>query len=151
MWLLTLCTEIPRGNKLKPFKHVFWRSKMNQVRFYLELIGILFISYGVAAAVPKVINYQGSLSDNNGPVGDPNLQMVFSIYDVLTGGTALWTETHTVKVTNGNYNVLLGNQTSFPEDLFENEILYLGIKAGNDLEITPRTQIASTPSALRAL
>jgi hypothetical protein len=112
---------------------------------------ILFLSTTVLGSAPRFINFQGSLSDINGPVNDPNLEMVFSIYSESDGGIPLWTETNTVEVIDGYYNVLLGNQTPFPDDLFGNEILYLGIKVGSDPEMTPRIQIGSNPSALHAL
>jgi len=123
-------------------------------RFKL-FIGFVIVSVLSAAAwaVPKFINFQGSLSDGSGNlVTNPSLQMVFSIYVDPTTVTSLWSETQTVDVKNGNYNVKLGSVTSFPAGLFDNnDALYLGIKVGNDPEMTPRTEISSIPFAMKAL
>ena len=87
---------------------------MKRWQFFFCIGIVLFLSATVLAGT-KIINFQGFLSDDNGPVNDSNLQMAFSIYDDSTEGTQLWTETNTVRVHNGNYNVLLGNQSPFPE------------------------------------
>ncbi|OGA43980.1 MAG: hypothetical protein A3G25_00080 [Betaproteobacteria bacterium RIFCSPLOWO2_12_FULL_63_13] len=65
--------------------------------FALALLG------GIAQAqVPQRINYQGYLGNASGqPINVP-VPMVFKLYDVASGGTALWTETQaSVAVTNG--------------------------------------------------
>ena len=41
------------------------------------------------AAVPHEINYQGYLTDPGGAPVNATVQMVFSLYDTATGGTAL--------------------------------------------------------------
>ena len=61
--------------------------------------------------------------------------MVFSIYSVSTGGTALWTETQTVTVTKGVFNVLLGNINPIADTVFCNPNRWLGVKVGTDPEM----------------
>lgn len=76
----------------------------------------IFMAGLVFGEIPLLMRYQGVLMDaSENPVnGIRSIQ--FSIYDVFTGGTALWTETQSVTVVNGLFNVVLGSV-----------ILYLGI------------------------
>ena len=76
--------------------------------------------------------------------------MTFAIYDAASDGNQLWTETQpSVSVTDGLFNVLLGNVNPINiSDLTGNS--YLGIKVGADAEMMPRQQIVSVAYALRA-
>ena len=58
--------------------------------------------------VPKLLNYQGKLTDSNGQLLNGNYFIRFSIYNQETGGTALYYEDLQVEVENGIYNILLG-------------------------------------------
>jgi hypothetical protein len=103
----------------------------------------------VFAAVPQRINYQGYLTDSAGNPVNGSVSVVFSIYGAATGGTAIWTETQTVVVNNGSFNVQLGSVNSLPSP-FPGSPTYLGIKVGADPEMTPRQLLASAPYALNA-
>jgi microcystin-dependent protein len=95
------------------------------------------------------INYQGYLTDSSGnPISD-TLDMVFRLYNVESGSTALWTESqYGVAVTDGLFSVLLGSVESLPQSLFEqNDDLWLGITVGSDDEMVPREKFASAPYA----
>lgn len=104
----------------------------------------------VHAQVPRTINYQGYLTTPTGaPVNSPGLQMVFNLYNVAASGSALHTETQTVVVNNGIFNVLLGSAAtlSLPFDVQ----YYLGVTPGADAEMSPRQPLAASPYAIRAL
>ena len=75
--------------------------------------------------------------------------MVFSIYDVSTGGTSLWSETRSVEVSGGIYSVNLGEVSalSLPFD----KQYYLGVRVGLDPEMVPHVPLTSTPYAIRAI
>lgn len=102
------------------------------------------------AAVPGLISYQGQLNDGNGVPVNSTVSFVFSIYDVPTGGTTLWTENQTISVSNGAFNVQLGAVVTLPASIFAKDALYLGIKVGADQEMTPRQRITSSAYAQRA-
>lgn len=93
-----------------------------------------------AVGVNKQINFQGKLTNSDGTnVTDGNYTLVFSIYNVSSGGSATWTETDTVTTTNGIFQVALGAVTSLPGSVdFNQDTWYLGIKVGSDSEMTPR-------------
>jgi hypothetical protein len=102
--------------------------------------------------VPKMINYQGKLMTTEGlPVADGDYQVTFAIYDVKTGGAALWDETQApVPVKDGIFNVLLGSTKELALDDFAAGERYLGIKVGSDEEMAPRFRITSVIYALIA-
>jgi microcystin-dependent protein len=134
---------------------------MYRLRLF-SILTVLFIlfsfplfSYG--GAIPQLLNYQGTLTDTSGnPVPDGQYGVVFGIYDVSTGGNALWTETWdntTMPITtiNGNFSVLLGKHTPLPASFFaDHPSTYLGIKIGSDSEMIPRQQISSVAYAFTA-
>ena len=114
--------------------------------FFLFALPAFFLFSPFCNAVPNLISYQGILNDAAGdPVdNETGLQMTFSIYEVASGGTALWSEVQTVPVTEGVFNVTLGDvNKDLPSELFRKESLWLGIKVGNDAEMTPRQRITS--------
>jgi hypothetical protein len=120
----------------------------------LIFASILSLTASLAfAAIPTKINYQGVLKDSAGnAINNSALSMVFSIYSGATGGTALWTETRSVSVESGIYNVQLGAVTAIPADgtVFDGSTRYLGIKVGTDAEMTPRLPLVSVPYAYAA-
>jgi len=113
---------------------------------------IIFISIAVAdAEVPKMMNYQGNLVDNQGlPVTD-TLSMTFNICDAETDGNILWTEMHpAVPVVSGSFNVILGDgnpQVPIEDTIFTGGSRWLEVSIGRDV-ITPRTRLVSMPWAL---
>jgi hypothetical protein len=116
----------------------------------LTFVVVLGITLSTAAAVPGRINYQGQLNDQNGVPVNATVSLVFSIYDVASGGTALWSETQSIVVSNGVFSVQLGAVVSLPSTLFARDTLYLGIRAGADQEMTPRQQITTSAFSHRA-
>ena len=119
----------------------------------LSIMAILMVLMAVAVAFGQSsenINYQGRLTDPTGnPVPDDNYQLTFTIYDE-TGGP-LWTSgIQTVQVTNGLFNHLLGSSVPIPNSVFDQATLYLGIKVGEDPEISPRTLLTSSPYSVVA-
>jgi trimeric autotransporter adhesin len=103
---------------------------------------------GAEAQVPDEINYQGRLTSPGGQPVNATVSMVFSLYDVATGGSALYSETQSVTVANGTFNVAIGSVTplALPFDV----PYYLGITVGADPEMTPRQALLATPYALGA-
>ena len=121
-------------------------------------LSIIFVAFIVAgflasntfAAVPQQINYQGTLTDKNG-MAVPNGYCIieFKLYNVATGGAALWSEkwdstTSQVQTVGGGFNIMLGSYVSIPSDFFAlHPVTFLGIKVGADTEMVPRQRIVS--------
>lgn len=137
-----------------------WRSLMSRRHFLklAPLAGALAAGAGLLyraparADAPNLINYQGRLTDASGNALTGSYSMVFKLYSVPTGGTALWTESwsgaNAVSVTDGQFNVLLGSLTSLPSPLPSGD-LYLGVAVSSDPEMTPRERLVSVPYALQ--
>lgn len=110
---------------------------------------LVFISFSVYAAVPQTMNYQGYLTNSGGTPVNGQVGIIFSLYDVQSGGTALWTETQSaVQVTNGVYSATLGSTN--PINLAFDAQYYLGVKVGTDAEMTPRQALTSVGYAIKA-
>jgi len=112
---------------------------------------ILWLSFSLCEAdVPRLISYQGVLNDETGYPVDGNVSMTFNLYDVLQDGSSLWTETQSVEVSNGVFNVQLGSSTQLDPVIFEHESLYLGIIISPDTEMTPRQRVTTSSYSMRA-
>jgi hypothetical protein len=107
------------------------------------------------AAAPPIapsINYQGQLTDPSGTsVEDGVYTMTFGIYNSATTGFPLWTQTSAVTVTNGLFDVALGD-ISNPVDatVFSGGPRWLGVQVDPDPEMTPRQLFRSVPYAITA-
>ncbi len=105
-----------------------------------------------AATVTNYISFQGKLTNPDGTnVTDNTYTIVFSIYSVASGGSAVWTESKSVTVSGGLFQTNLGDTTALPGSVnFNSNSLYLGIKVGSDAEMTPRVQLTAAPQAINS-
>jgi len=114
------------------------------------LIICISISTSISAQIPKLISYQGVLTNNSGAiVADGNYSFVLSLYNVQTGGTALWTKTKALTVTEGLFITALGDQTSFPTTLLFDQPYWLDIQVGGE-QLSGRVAMQSVPYSLQA-
>ena len=101
------------------------------------------------AQIPRTLSFQGVLTDATGQkVSDNNYNLTFKLYDVDKGGTALWQETQTVPVSEGIFNVILGNNTSL--NLNFDKQYWLGITIDSGSELAPRIKLTSSAYSLNA-
>lgn len=109
---------------------------------------LLLFTAVIESNAQKKLSIQGFLKDGNGKaVDNGNYELTFKIYDVATGGTALWTESRpTVKVFGGVYSVNLGEVTSLDLLPFDKPY-FVGITVANT-EFTPRIELTYAPYAL---
>ncbi|PIS14656.1 hypothetical protein COT64_01535, partial [Candidatus Shapirobacteria bacterium CG09_land_8_20_14_0_10_39_12] len=113
-------------------------------------------AYPTALTPPKrYLSFQGRLTDSsNNPITSAT-NVVFKLYNVSSGGTALW-DSGTCSITpdqDGIFSVLLGSNCGAEIDtsvFTENAQIWLGITIGADAEMTPRVQIATVGYALNA-
>jgi microcystin-dependent protein len=121
-----------------------------------------------AQSVPMLVNYQGKLQDGSGqPVPNGNYELAFKIWSDATGGTLIWGRTYPVHITDGQFNVVLGDgggsvagaQTTDLGVTFQAPSRFLGLTVLKDntgtsiptpQEIVPRQQLLSAPYALMA-
>ncbi|MBU6389678.1 hypothetical protein KGQ71_04155 [Patescibacteria group bacterium] len=116
-------------------------------------LGILLDNGAAHASSERLLPFSAPLHSaaTNLPVPDGNYTLTFRIYSVATDGTALWSETQTLAVTNGLVVADLGSVTPFPDSFnFSDGPYYLGITVGSDDEMTPRKRIGEVPMAFNA-
>jgi len=92
-------------------------KKLFQKKFYYVVIFLMVTGFSIKlnGAAPTVMNFQGKLLDNAGTPIDGTKNMIFRIYAVSTGGTAIWQETqNSVSISTGIFNVLLGSTNNPP-------------------------------------
>ena len=118
-------------------------------RITLIFIMLFFLGIGVAfAEIPKIINYQGKVTDAQGAPLTGSYALTFRIYDAESGGNMLWEEAHSgVVVDKGLFNILLGSVAAL--SIAFDKPYFLEIKVGSEV-MSPRQQIASSAYAMRA-
>jgi hypothetical protein len=122
------------------------------------LAALLLASAGsFAAGVPAQLVYQGRLLKADGSPVAQTIPLTFALYETANAGSPLWSETHSVDPSDGFFEVVLGDGTdaSATSDVplasvIDGRQLWLGIKAGSDPEMSPRTAVGSAPYALLA-
>jgi hypothetical protein len=115
----------------------------------LCLFGLVTLAHADTGP-PLKINHQGRLLDAAmAPVSGQHT-MKFAIYNMATGGTALWTESQTLAFDGGYYATTIGAVTPFAQNLFAGQTMYLGITVDDDAEMTPREPVDSVPYSMVA-
>jgi hypothetical protein len=95
--------------------------------------------------VPNMMNYQGYLTDTLGvPVND-SLDMTFRIFDAVSGGNELWTETQPdIPVEYGFFSILLGRVNAIPDTVFfTGTDRWLEMTVEDLQTLSPRTRITA--------
>ena len=107
------------------------------------------------SVVPRLVQFNGVVKDASGKPTSGAVAMTFSLYELQTGGTPLWSETQTLTLDDqGHYSVLLGASSvqGLPLDLFTSGAAkWLGVQpqvAGIGEE--PRVLLVGVPYALKA-
>ncbi|MFK7924406.1 MAG: tail fiber domain-containing protein [Bacteroidia bacterium] len=101
------------------------------------------------STIAQTISIQGVLRDPNGKaVEDGAYSVTFKIYDVPSGGTAVWTEQHpSLSVKHGVFNAPLGSIQAFNGVAFDDST-YVGVTVDGFAEMSPRIQLSTFPSAM---
>ena len=110
----------------------------------IVLVSLLGVCCALFAA--GEISVQGVLRDPLGTtVEDGYYSINFKLYDVETGGVALWEETQgSVEIQHGVFSVELGTVSSMT-DLTFIENYWIGISVESGTEMTPRTKLTTSP------
>ncbi|UCB52185.1 MAG: hypothetical protein JSV10_09395 [Candidatus Zixiibacteriota bacterium] len=123
---------------------------MTKVLFLTGICVLLLSSSAFPTDIPKLINYQGMLTDDSGGPLTGSYNMTFRIYNAPSGGSLRWQETHTgVSVTNGLFNVILGSVNPDGVNLDFSEEYWLDITAGGE-HMSGRLRFTSVGYAYRA-
>ena len=121
-----------------------------KIKLLLQILLSSFI-LSTLAAVPSEINYQGLITDSNGdPIESATNSVAVNLYQVETGGTAVYTQSFTQVASNasGIYSIQIGG-ASLQSVLETNSALWLELII-NEETLSPRQEINSVPYALVA-
>ena len=123
--------------------------RRNRVAVILPCFPVGLTSIQCMGSVRGSISYQGRLTDASGQPTGGSKSIEFRLYTQMLGGTAVWSETKTVQVTNGVFTTALGSVGNpLPESAFEGNTWLESVVEGTVL--SPRTRILSTGYAFRA-
>jgi hypothetical protein len=122
------------------------------------LLGVLFALVAVSASAeiqPMRINFQGKLINpaTNNPNASATVNLSFSLYNVASGGSALYTEVqNAVPLTNGVFSVQVGTSAGISRELFIGASVYVGVTVVGDGagEMLPRQSLAMSAYAYTA-
>lgn len=119
--------------------------------FAAVILLLTLVMSNASAQIPETMSYQGVLVGPDSTALEGTHTLTFQIYSSATGGTALWSETHSsVMLNDGVFDVILGTQGS-PLTLNFDGQYFLGVTVNSELEeLSPRLQMASSPYSLNA-
>ena len=121
-------------------------------RCIMSVLLLLVPCYLLLAQIPLTMNYQGKLTDDMGVGYNDTLPMTFRVFNIESGGTALWEETHDgtdeVPIVKGLFDVLLG--TIIPIELPFDEQYWIEIEVDTEV-LAPRVKLSTSPYAFRAI
>ncbi len=121
--------------------------EFKRVFFFVTII----LALSLTAQVPRTMNYQGKLTDGSGvAVHAPGgIAVTFRIFDVSSGGTALWSEAHaSIPVTNGLFDVILGE--TIPMTIDFDEQYWIELTVGGET-LLPREKLSAVGYAHHAV
>ncbi len=111
------------------------------------LMIVVFCFSSAQAGIPHQISYQGNLYDSGGNPLNGIYTGTFAIYDSEEGGSSLWTETQTIAVEQGLFQILLGETTDIPLNF--DGVKWLEISIDGET-LAPRQQLTSVGQAFNA-
>ncbi len=110
------------------------------------------LSIQAGRLVPKLLNYQGYLTDTLGiPITD-DIDMTFKVFDAASSGNELWSEGQTnIPIEQGVFSVVLGETAPIPDSVFDDfTSTWLELTLEGPQTLTPRTRIVSSAYAYTA-
>ena len=121
---------------------------MGRLSVFVIVFACLMTAGVAMSEVPMQLTHQGEviLSDSSRLTGVETV--IFSIYS--SDDTLKWSEELDITFDDGYYTVVLGEENPFTEDIFDGNILYLGVQVGSADEMSPRIKIVSVPYAIIA-
>ena len=114
-------------------------------------IALLSLIHSTASAqTAPTISYQGVLQNNGANVNGTDTLKIL-IYTAQTGGSPIYSETQTVPVQNGIFNMAIGSVTPLLPSLDFTKQYYLAVSVNDAPELSPRSEVGFAPYAFRAL
>jgi hypothetical protein len=118
---------------------------MIRISYVCAILLLTVVAESSFGQIPRTLSYQGMLTDTTGvPKLDGTYTFTFRLYQIATGGNALWTEQKTLSLQHGLFSTNLGDQVVFPASLTFDRQYWLGIQVASNPEMTPRIPLTSS-------
>ena len=118
---------------------------MKKCTFFAVILLCIISAY---SQIPQTISWQGILQDVDAKNLSGTYSLTVKLFDVASGGTALWSETHSdVVIADGLVNLTLGSVTPFSVN-FDDEY-WLEITVGNGTPLS-RIKLSSVPYSMHS-
>lgn len=138
-----------------------WRRRAAAAALLLALGGTVgYVAadpFSTPEGVPRLVTYEGHLTQNGAPVPDGTRNLRFELFAVPNGGAAVWSSVRSVQVSGGHFAVTLGDTANGQPAIdladFVGGDLYLEAAvevAASSFEVLGRQRVTSVPYALRA-
>lgn len=108
----------------------------------------LYVTSGTT--VPRIMNYQGKLTNSTGIALNGNYPITFRIYDEETGGNLLWWDARTVSVVNGLFDEQLNLGINGGDTLRFGRSYWMELVVNGEL-LSPRERLAPVSYAYRSI
>jgi len=115
---------------------------------FIAIISSFILQPSSFAQPPSIINYQGRLVDGTNLVSG-NVGLSLRLFNVTSGGSALYEDSNSVSVVDGLYSTLIGDNTTAGTlaGALANPEVYVEV-AVNGTPMVPRERLASTAYSL---
>jgi hypothetical protein len=124
---------------------------MTTRKLAVALLTLATLASGSAlAASPRLINFQGRLTDASGTPLAGQYAIVFKLWDAPNAGTSCYAETQTVSVNAGLFNATIGSVTPISTTCTFSATTYLELQVGADPAMTPRLSLSPAAYAFSA-
>jgi parallel beta-helix repeat protein len=127
----------------------------NSFLIVLFTLGVFPLMSTLAFGLPGLVNYKGLLTDPlDNPVAGP-VNVTFTLWDAVTGGSQLgagFSDTDSVTPNaDGIYDTLIGDDGGpmIPDTVFKNDSVWLNVNVGGE-DLAPRTRLTPVGAALHA-
>lgn len=126
--------------------HILRRSRLMLALVLLFVVGSLALAgCGVAELLPQ-FSHQGRLLDDDGnPVADGNYDVMYRLYHVASGGTAVYTDTQSVAVEDGLFTTTVGMTGPITPTIYA-QPTWLEVTVEGET-LTPRQRLLGAPYA----
>ncbi len=101
-----------------------------------------------ALAAPTELPHSGRMLSAAGDPLTGDITLEFRLYTQASGGTAVWTESDTVRMEDGYYSTLLGDSSTLTALDWTGSSFWLGITPAGGAEFGARSPIGAVPLAM---
>jgi len=121
--------------------------------FLIFALIFLVFTIAISAQIPRQISWQGVLTDDSGDALNGQYDITVRIYssdDIINDLTPLWQETYTLDLTDGLFNIIIGEDSNNPLNLAFDSQYWMEVEVDGDDDPLPRIKLTSVPYSLNA-